>query len=161
MSLPFQISALPMEQFRALFEMSDEDLARQGVKRYTADLKPGYPCRISLEDADLGEDLLLLPFVHHDVDNPYCASGPVFVRVGAQQAWPGVGEVPDSVRGRLLSVRAYDAAGFLIDADVVDGQQIESGIGKFFADDQVAYLHLHNARPGCYSCRVDRVSDSV
>jgi hypothetical protein len=33
---------------------------------------------------------------------------------------------------------------------------LEEVIARFFADPQVAYLHLHNARPGCYNCRVDR-----
>ena len=152
----FQIPALAAEQFQPLFLMSDDALAEIGAKRCAADAKPGYPCRVSLEDADIGEELLLLPFTHHASDSPYRASGPVFVRRGAAQARPAVHEVPDSVRRHLLSVRAYDANGDLVSAEVTDGAALETVIEAFFADSQVAYLHLHNARPGCYSCRVDR-----
>ena len=60
------------------------------------------------------------------------------------------------MRRRLLSVRAYDAAGTMTDADVVEGTELEGTVTRLFADPAVAYLHLHNARPGCYSCRVDR-----
>lgn len=60
------------------------------------DKKPGFPCRVSLTDADLGETVLLVPFHHHEVSS------------------------------RLLS------------------------------DESVSYLHIHNARPGCYNCRVLR-----
>lgn len=158
MSIQFQISALPAEQFWPLFEMSGEQLAKCGAKRCIADAKPGYPCRVSLEDAEVGETLILLPFAHHDIDSPYRASGPVFVRVGARQAQPQANEVPDSVRHRLLSVRAYDAGGSLVDAELTEGQHLECLIERLFADSQVAYLHLHNAHPGCYNCRVDRLS---
>ena len=161
MSVPFQISALAAEQFRPLFEMSDEALAQRGGRRCIADAKPGFPCRVSLEDAEAGEALILVPFIHHDVASPYRASGPVFVRAGVQQACLRMNEVPASVRLRLLSVRAYDQGGSLVDAEVVEGHQIESLIEKFFTDDQVAYLHLHNARPGCYNCRVDRAVPGV
>ena len=135
--------------------MSDEQLALLGATRCMADAKPGYPCRVSLQDAALGETLILLPFTHHDF-SPYRASGPVFVRVGARQARPSAGEVPDSVRRRLLSVRAYAADGLLVDADVAEGERLEEMAEKFFGNSNVKYLHLHNARPGCYNCRVDR-----
>ena len=156
MSIPFQISALPMEQFTALFDLSDDELAQRGARRVVADSKPGFPCRVTLEDAEVGETLILLPFTHHETASPYRASGPVFVRVGAMQARPAVNDVPDSVRRRLLSVRAYGADGTLVDADVVEGKQLKFLVETFFGDERIAYLHLHNARPGCYSCRVDR-----
>lgn len=157
MPIDFQMRALPLEQFQPLFEMTDAELAEHGAKHCTADAYPGYPCRVTLQDAEIGEELLLLPFVHHDVLTPYRASGPIFVRVKARQALPEVNAVPEAVRRRLLSVRAYDAGGLMVDAEVVEGAALESVTDRFFADARVAYLHLHNARPGCYACRVDRV----
>lgn len=147
-----------MEQFAPLFCMTDSMLANRCAVRVTADTKPGYPCRVSLVDAEAGEELILIPFKHHDVTSAYQASGPVFVRKGALQAKPAVNEVPDSIRGRLLSIRGYDTAGNLIDSDVSEGCNLEHAITRFFSDPRVLYLHLHNARPGCYSCRVDRAS---
>lgn len=153
----FRISALPVEPFVALFGLSDAELSRHGARRCVVDHKPGYPCRVSLVDAEPGERVILLPFVHHAVAGPYQASGPIFVREGAQQATPAVGEVPRLVRERKLSVRAYDAEGLMQAGEVVDGRELEALVERSFADPRVAYLHVHNAGPGCYSCRMDRV----
>ena len=40
--------------------------------------------------------------------------------------------------------------------EVIEGRAVEDAIARQFADPQVAYIHLHNAKRGCYSCRVDR-----
>ena len=153
----FRIRALDAETFAPLFALADSELAARGILRVVADEKPGFPCRVSLADAEVGETLLLLHHLHHDVPGPYRASGPIYVRERALAATPAPGEVPVSVRGRLLSFRAYDAAGLLRDADVAEGRELESVVARLFADPSVAYLHVHNARPGCYSCRVDRM----
>lgn len=153
----FRIRGLPLEPFEPLFTLEDAELARRGVRRLVADHRPGFPCRVSLVDAEVGESVLLLPFEHHAADSPYRASGPIFVRENARPAKPGENELPEVVRERLLSVRAYDAAGTMLDADVTHGRELEALIGRFFDNPGVAYLHVHNARPGCYSCRVDRV----
>lgn len=76
----FQLIALPSDRFAPLFAQSDEELRRVGARRVVVDEKPGYPCRVSLADAEVGETVLAVPFVHHDVASPYRASGPVFTR---------------------------------------------------------------------------------
>jgi hypothetical protein len=157
MAIDFQLSALPLAPFVPLFSLTDSELAERGARRCVADAKPGYPCRVSLLDAEPGERLILLPYAHHDVDSPYRGSGPIFVREGARQAAPAVNEVPASVRDRLLSYRAYDATGTMVGSEVAEGRDLEELVERLFADGRVAYLHLHNARAGCYSCRVDRV----
>ncbi|MBK8725538.1 MAG: DUF1203 domain-containing protein [Holophagaceae bacterium] len=136
--------------------MDDAELARHGARRRVAQEQPGYPCRVSLEDAEVGATLILLPFEHHPVDTPYRASGPIYVREGATQANPAVNEVPGQLRRRQLSVRAYSARGMMRDAAVVEGTDLETAITRLFEDPKVAYLHLHNAKPGCYAARVDR-----
>jgi hypothetical protein len=157
----FQIRALPLEPFQSLLGLSDAELGERGARRYVADQKPGFPCRVSLVDAEPGESVILLPFAHHDVASPYRASGPIFVREQAKEAHLEVNEVPEVVRHRLLSFRAYDAGGMMIAAEVAEGNILEEQVERFFADAKVAYLHLHNARPGCYSCRVDRIAANV
>jgi len=154
--MDFQISALPLDAFAAFFAMDETRLQSIGAKWYVADKTPGFPCRVSLEDATPGERLLLVPFTHQPVDSPYRASGPVFVRESARQASPGANEVPEQLRSRLLSVRAYDAGSFMVAADVVDGSELETLVERLFADSRVSYLHVHFARPGCYACRIDR-----
>lgn len=152
----FRISALPRERFGELFALGEDALAAQGIRRVTADSKPGYPCRVSLVDAEPGERLLLLPYLHHDVAGPYRASGPIYVRERAATATPAPGEVPAQMRARLLSFRAYDAAGLMREAEVAEGREFEAVVERMFADAAVAYIHAHNARPGCYSGRIDR-----
>jgi hypothetical protein len=156
MPTPFRIVALSSERFASLFEQTDDRLAEQGIRRVTADRKPGFPCRVGLADAEPGERLLLLPFTHQPAETPYRASGPIFVRHAAVQALPSVGEVPESIRRRLLSVRAYDEDHLMMDAEVCEGRDLEPVVDRFFADTRVSYLHLHNARPGCYACRLER-----
>jgi hypothetical protein len=152
----FQFVALSSEGFASLFSRSGAELKTLGIHRTLVDAKPGYPCRVSLMDAEIGESVLLIPFTHHDVSSPYRASGPIFVRQGARTATPSVGEIPAMFAHRLLSLRAYDAEAMMFDAKVTHGSELEASIVSLFTDDRVAYLHIHNAGPGCYNCRVLR-----
>ena len=152
----FRIHALPVEPFAADFSRTGEALRERCIRRVVADDRPAYPCRVSLQDAVEGERLLLLPYMHHEVDTPYRASGPIYVREAAMQAVPEAGDVPALLRSRLLSLRAYDARDMMVLADVLPGTELESGIAQLFAIKRVAYLHVHYAKPGCYACRVDR-----
>ena len=154
---PFRLSALPSEPFAALFDLPEAELNARGILRQTVTAHPGTPCRVSLVDAAVGETVLLLPYEHQAAPgSPYRSGGAIFVRQGARQAEPAINEVPGSVRRRLLSVRAYNATGLMVNADVTEGTALEAVVTHLFADPSVAYLHLHNARPGCYNCRVDR-----
>lgn len=153
----FRIHALPADTFRPLFALDDESLRARHARRVTADRTPGFPCRVSLADAEPGESLILVHHLHHDVDSPYRASGPVFVREGAVEAMPAIGEVPLQLRRRLLSVRGYATAGTAMHAmAVVEGEALAETIASMFADPAIDYLHLHNARPGCYAARATR-----
>src|ERR1700752_2431042 len=125
MQIPFQITALPIEQFSSLLTQSDEELRRIGARRLVADKKPGFPCRVSLIDAEPGEPVLLVPFAHHDVLSPYRGTGPIFVRISAQTASLKVNEVPEMIRSRLLSIRGYDSDGLMLISEVVNGTELE------------------------------------
>jgi len=156
MSPSFRIVSLPYGPFRQLFDHTDEELAALGARRMVADDKPGFPCRVSLKDAEVGETVMLLSYTHHDVDTPYRGTGPIFVRQGAEQATPAPGEIPEMLRQRLLSVRAYDAQGMLVASEVMEGALLDAAIRRQFEDRTVSYLDIHNAKPGCYNCRVVR-----
>jgi hypothetical protein len=129
-----------------------------GVKRYTADAKPGFPDRVELRDAEPGETVLLLNYVHQPANSPYRASHAIFVREGATERYDRIGEVPESFRARMLSLRAFNDAGEIVDADLVDGQRIEDLIARLFEKPDVAYIQAHYAKYGCYAGRIDRVS---
>jgi len=154
--MAFRITGLSPEPFRHLFGLPEDELARLGVKRYVVDASPGYPDRIEMRDAAVGETVLLLNHVSQPADTPYRASHAIFVREGAARAYDAVDEVPAVMRTRLLSLRAFDGEGMMRDADVVEGAAIEGVIARFFADPAVSYIHVHNAKRGCYAGRIDR-----
>jgi hypothetical protein len=151
----FVIAGLDPARFDPYFRLDDAALEAAGGRRVVAD-GPGYPCRVSLTEAAPGEELVLLEYRHHDVASPYRASGPIYVRRASQAAARHVGEVPDALRRRLLSVRAYDHAGDLREAEVVSGDHLGDLLIRWFRRADIAVVHLHNARPGCFVARVVR-----
>lgn len=152
----FQLHGLDPAPFAHLFALDDAALAARGILRRRADSAIGFPCRISLEDAALGEELLLLPWEHLAVDSPYRASGPIYVRPQVRQAVLPAGMVPPYVTRRLISFRAYDQAHLMCAAEVAPGEQAAAVLEAMLADPAVDCVHLHNARPGCYSCLARR-----
>lgn len=155
----FRLVGLPADPFQPLFDLDDDALRARGMRRCIADEPFGFPCRVSLADAAVGDELLLLAHEHLAMDSPYRASGPIFVRRGAHQATLEPGVLPPYVTRRLLSARAYDADGMMRAADVCEGEAaLAATIARLFADPAVDFLHLHNAKRGCYSCRVERVA---
>ena len=152
----FQIVGIRHEPFEHLFDLTDEQLAAFGAVRRIATESPGFPCRVSLEDAQVGDELLLLPYEHHRAASPYRSAGPIFVRRGATQQRLPAGHVPGYVTRRLISVRAYDAQGMMVDAAVCEGSAAQAEIERCFGNREVAYLQLHNAKRGCFSCQVNR-----
>jgi len=151
----FRILGLAAEPFAELFSLPDEALAARGAVRVTADASPGYPCRISLTDAAPGEEVILVHHQHHATDSPFRSGYAIYVRAG-ERMFDEVDRVPQMLRSRLLSLRAFDAQGMLLDADVVEGGDVETLIARLFANARVAYIHVHFARPGCYAALVER-----
>ncbi|HEX3400663.1 MAG TPA: DUF1203 domain-containing protein [Acetobacteraceae bacterium] len=158
--MDFRITGLPVEPFVPFYTMADAELLAHGARRVVAkpeDAPLMQPCRVSLRDSEPGEVSILLNYPHHvTATSPYRASGPIFVRQGVYETASVVNRVPAQQRTRLLSVRAYDSAGIMVDAEVMEGTELEAIIDRMFRRDDVAFLHAHNARRGCYSCRIDR-----
>ena len=152
----FQLVGLSAEPFASLFALTDLELAKMGARRVVAEEPASYPCRVSLVDAEVGDELLLLPYCHQPANSPYNASGPIYVRRDVQQRILDAGHIPEYVARRLISVRAYDTDHMIIDAEVCSGQSVGAEIEHQFNNAQVRYIHLHNAKRGCYSCLVRR-----
>ncbi|MCE3004936.1 MAG: DUF1203 domain-containing protein [Xanthomonadaceae bacterium] len=149
-----QFLALDPATFAPLQALDEAALRQRGARRLTCETTPGMPCRVSLEDARPGERVLLLTHRHLDVDTPYRADGPIYVREGAVRAQLAPGEVPALLRLRLLSLRAYDAKGYLRDADAVEGRDLEPVLARLLAGPKVARVQVHYAKTGCYACEV-------
>ena len=166
----FRLSGLAPEPFAPLFRLSDRQLAARGIRRIIASAPLGYPCRVSLEDAAVGDELLLLSFEHlpgssslatSSAVSPYRAAGPIFVARGRSRGVAAVDEVPPYVARRLISLRAYDAHDTMVDASVCDGIDVGRRLSTVFDDAAVAFVHLHNAGRGCFSCRADRAAQDL
>jgi hypothetical protein len=154
--MSFRIVGLDPAPFRHLFGLPDAELAALGARRCVADSRPGFPDRIEIRDAEPGERLLLLNFTHQPAATPYRASHAIFVREGAEHAYDRVGEIPEPLRIRPISLRAFDARHEMIDADLVDGRELEPLIERFLAMPAVSYLQAHYAKRGCYAARIER-----
>jgi hypothetical protein len=154
-TMTFRIRGLPAEEFTHLFNLSDADLAARGGVRRTVD--GAYPCRVSLTDAQPGEELLLINYEHHPVDSPYRMRFAIFVREG-DQTYDKVNEVPDQLRNRMLAVRSFDNKAMMVENRLVNGNEIEEVLETLLAPPNVDYLHIHFAAAGCYAAKVERAS---
>ena len=152
----FRISGLSPEPFRHLYGLSDAELSRQGVKRYVADKRPGFPDRVALRDVEIGERVLLLNHVCQPANTPYRATHAIFVREGAETPYDRVDEIPEAMKARTLSLRAFDADHMMIDADLAEGDQAEPLIRRLLGNPEVAYIHAHYAKRGCYAGKIER-----
>ena len=153
--MDFRIRGLDPAPFAPLFAMDDETLAQRRAARRIADQQPGFPCRVTLADANPGEPVILLNYEHLPVDSPYRASHAIYVS-GAAKAFDAVNEIPPAFRERLLAIRAFDAAGLMIDADIVEGREAVPLVVRLLSLPSAAYLHAHYAKRGCYAGRIER-----
>ena len=153
--MSFRVTGLDPNLFQDLHALSDAGLHAKGAKRVRVDKKPNAPCRISLDDADIRETVLLLNYEHQPADTPYRQQGPIFVRE-TNARFEGRDVIPPALRRRPLSLRGFNADHMMIEADLVDGAEAGELVERFFANAQVAYIHAHYAKRGCYAARFDR-----
>ena len=153
--MSFRVKGLSPEPFRKYFAMSDEELRAVGAVRVVAD-GGTFPCRVSLGHAKVGEELVLVNFEHQPGQSPYRSNHAIYVSHGSSEAFDGIDTVPEVMQIRLLSVRAFDRDHMIVDADITDGKDAAALFERLLANPETEYLHVHNAKRGCYSARVER-----
>jgi hypothetical protein len=154
--LSFRVQGLDPDQSGHLNGLSVQELTVLGATRYIVDAKPGFPDRIEVRDLEIGEKVILLNFEHQPTATPYRSRHAIFVREGAEQALDVIDELPEVIRIRPISLRAFSAAGEMVDADLAEGRDLVPIIERFFANSEVAYLHAHYAKRGCYAACITR-----
>jgi len=154
--MAFQIHALSFAPFAHLFTLSEQALAEHRAIRLTVDESPGTPCRVSLQDANVGDTVVLVNYRHLPEHSPYQSSHAIFIRESATQAIPAPNTVPPVISHRLISVRAFNEHHLMVDADVTEGTEVGGILTTFLSDSNVAYCHLHNAKQGCFAASVTR-----
>lgn len=153
--MSFRVTGLEPAQFRDLHFLPDDALAARGVQRVRITEKHAAPCRISLDDAEIGESVLLLNYEHQPASTPYRQQGPIFVRE-TEQRYDAVDLIPPALARRTLSVRGFDGEDMMIEADLIDGAEATTLIERFLANRHVAYIHAHYARRGCFAALIER-----
>ena len=154
--MTYRITGLAREAFADLIGQDDATLAEYGAVRVTAAAKPGYPCRVTLDDAELGETLILLNHVSHDVATPYRSAYAIYVRENAAETALFEDALPPVFENRPMAFRAFDSEGMLRNAALALPGEADVKIRALFDQPEIAYLHAHNAAHGCFSARVER-----
>jgi len=154
--MTYRITGIDPAPYRHLFGLSDEELASHGIVRMTVTAKPSFPCRVSLTDRDIGEKVLLLNHVSHDVANPYRASHAIFVTEAVEDAAEYVDEVPPVFGPRVLSLRGFDKDGMMADAVLSQPGDADAAIRRLFEKPEIATIHAHNATRGCFAAKIER-----
>ena len=153
--MTYRISGIDPQPYQPLFGLSDHELANRGVVRMTV-TSPTFPCRVSLTDREIGEKVLLVNHVSHDVANPYRASHAIFVTEGASEPAQFIDEVPPVFEKRILSLRGFDDKGMMADAILTQPGEADEGIRRLFANPEIVTIHAHNATRGCFSAKIER-----
>lgn len=153
--MTYRITGLDPAPYKPLFGLSDGELAERGIVRMTV-TEPTFPCRVSLTDRAIGESVLLINHLSHDVANPYRATHAIFVTEGADQAAEYVDEIPPVFEKRVLSLRGFDKDGMMADAILTQPGEADEGIRKLFANPEIETIHAHNATRGCFSAKIER-----
>lgn len=153
--MSYSIRGLAPADYDHLRHASKDVLTSYGASRMIADAIPSFPCRVTLDDAAIGETLILLNHVSHD-GGPYRASHAIFVSESAHEAAHYVDEVPPALDRRILSVRGFDAAGMMVDAVLAQPGEADAVFRRMLADPVVDHIDAHNAIRGCFAARVER-----
>jgi hypothetical protein len=153
--MTYRITGLDPAPFKPLFGLSDGELAKHAAVRMTV-TNPTFPCRVSLTDRAIGETVLLLNHISHDVANPYRATHAIFVTETDQEPAEFVDEVPPVFERRALSLRGFDTAGMMVDAVLAQPGEADAAIRKLFENVEIEMIHAHNATRGCFSAKIER-----
>jgi len=153
--MAYIVRGIDPEPYRELFGLQDEELASRGVIRMTV-ADPTFPCRVSLTDREIGESVLLLNHVSHDVANPYRAAHAIFVTEAEQEPAEYVDEVPPVFKPRMLSLRGFDKDGMMTEAILTQPGEADAGIRRLFDNPEIETIHAHNATRGCFAAKIER-----
>ena len=150
----FTFTALPSS-------LLDETREREVAARRAVSPEPdggAFPVRCCLRDVADAEDVLLVSVRPPSADSPYAAHSPVYVHREPCDGHGANGAMPEVLRNRLLSLRAYTAEHMITGTATEHGRHAARAIAELLADPRAEYVFVHFAGPGCYVCRVDRAA---
>lgn len=154
--LTYQVIGLDPAPFLPLYGLDDADLRARGIRRMRVDRLHAFPDRVELRDGEPGETMLLLNHVHLELPTAYRSSHAIFVREGAERAVLVQNRLPEPLLRRPLSLRAFDAEGWMVDAALTAPGDAETALERLLADPAVSCVHAHYAVRGCFAARIER-----
>jgi hypothetical protein len=154
--MTYRIEGLPSDAYRHLIRMSEDELEAHGARRVRVDSKPGFPCRVTLEDAEPGESVILFNHVSHDVPTPFRSAYAIYVRESAAGPACFTDETPPMFEGRTLGLRGFDAEGMLRGALLALPGEADSKIRDLYDRPEIETIHAHNAAAGCFAAKIVR-----
>ena len=154
--MKYALSGLEPALFATLFAMNDDELASVGAQRVVADADRGFACRIRLADAGLGESLILINHLSHDVRGLFRTPYAIYVAERAVAPARYVDALPEGLTTRPLSSRAFDRDRMIVTATLTIAGMGDAAIRLLFANARVAYIMAHFAAYGCFAARVER-----
>ena len=143
--MTYRIKDLEPTGFAPLFALADAELKARGMTRLPVD-GPNFPCRVSLRDCAIGDEVILLNHLSHAV----------FVSKSAKQAAIYRDTIPPALVRRILSLRAFDAVGMMVDAALAQPGEADAEIRRMLSSPDVGHIDAHNAIRGCFAARIDR-----
>src|SRR6266545_4300144 len=150
----FHIEAIPaadLDRIRA----NGVDVAGNAFTPFVEDTG-GSPVRCCLRLSRAGERIALIAYRPPGTAGAYAEVGPVFVHAHPCAGYAEPNAYPAAYRARQQVLRAYDAAGRIADATLVDGSTAEDGIARLLADPAVTIVHSRNVLYGCYMFAIER-----
>ncbi|HEX8380324.1 MAG TPA: DUF1203 domain-containing protein [Allosphingosinicella sp.] len=154
--MAYRIEGLDRSAYEELLGLDDAELRGRNARRVTADSRPGFPCRVTLEDADPGESLILFNHVSNDVPTPFRSVYAIYVREKAAKPACYVDAIPPIFEGRALGLRGFDSEGMLRGALLAPPGEADAKIRALFERPEIETIHAHNAAAGCFAAKIVR-----
>ena len=154
----FQLVPVPEEVAESVRLERRDAFGNGKLEPIVVDKEAAFPCRICLEDARVGDRVLLCSYSPFARPTPYRTVGPIFVHETSCRPFRPSAQVPDMIRRRRVALRAYSAdSSQMLDCDVVEGETLAERAELMLKDRRVFRIDVHFARAGCYACSIGRI----
>ena len=111
--MAYSVTGLDPAPFADLFKASDAERTTHLSEVVTATSDTGFPCRVSLADAKMGERVLLVHHVSNDVARPFRMAHAIYVRERAEPPPVYRDALPAMLDRRTIGLRAFDGEGMM------------------------------------------------
>jgi hypothetical protein len=118
-------------------------------------------CRRCLHRFNTGERRLLFKYRPFQKEGVFAEAGPIYIHEDdCRPETEVLTGYPIEFRELPLLLRAYTRDDGQVDSKLIKDGDAETLIDTFFADREVAYLHLRDGESGCYYARVERAEET-